>query len=105
MIPGIGTSIRHLSYDQTALKEQSIKANFIGNTERLNKFRTVTLMLENIVPNNKNNNLGSIDRMSFCENMTQTVVIINIATNGIIGRIASINGLIFPVRFLYDLKI
>lgn len=69
------------------------------------KYRAITLIFENIVPNNKNISLGSIDRMSFCENITQMVVITNIDTNGIIGRIASINGLIFPVRFLYDLKI
>lgn len=47
--------------------------------------------------------LGSSSIMLFFENSTQTVEMINIETNGNIGRIASINGRILPVRFLYDL--
>lgn len=65
---------------------------------------TLTLILEKIVPNKRNIIRGSLAKMLFLEYITHTVVIINRVTNGNNGRIASINGLIFPVRFVYDLQ-
>lgn len=47
---------------------------------------------------------GSFVIMSFVENHTHTVVMMNITTKGINGRMASMNGRIFPVRFWYDLQ-
>lgn len=57
-------------------------------------------MLEKTVPKRRNSIRGSFAAMSFLENSTQTVEIINMETKGINGRIASINGRIFPVRSL-----
>lgn len=60
----------------------------------------LTLMLEKMVPYSKKSILGSRETILFLENRTHTVVIMNKDTNGIKGRMASMNGLIFPVRFL-----
>lgn len=65
--------------------------------------KLLTLMFEKIVPNAKNSDVVSTFKMSFREKVTQMVAIINSATKGKSGRTASVNGLIFPLRFLYDL--
>lgn len=70
----------------------------------LNMFKCqLTLILEKIVPKRRKSIRGCLDKMSFLENTTHTVVMINNVTKGNNGRMASINGLIFPVRFVYDL--
>lgn len=60
-------------------------------------------MLEKIVPKSKKSIRGSLETISFLEKSIQRVVIMKSDTKGIKGRIASMNGRIFPVRFLYDL--
>lgn len=42
--------------------------------------------------------------MWFFESVTHKVVMMNNVTKGNNGRTASMNGRIFPVRFLYDLQ-
>lgn len=61
---------------------------------------THTLMLEKMVPKSKKSILGSLETMSFLEKRIQIVVIMNRDIKGIKGRMALMNGLIFPVRFL-----
>lgn len=60
-------------------------------------------MFEKMVPKSRNISRGSKEHMSFVDNFTQTVVMMNSAVNGMSGLNASKIGRIFPVLFLYDL--
>lgn len=57
-----------------------------------------------MVPKSRKSKRGSFETILFLEYSTHIVVIANKDRKGISGRIASINGRIFPVRFLYDLQ-
>lgn len=69
----------------------------------VNKLSILTQKLEKTVPNIIKRHLGSRFEILLFDNKTQVDVIIKNPTNGISGLIASKNGLIFPVLFLYDL--
>lgn len=60
-------------------------------------------MLEKMHPKSTKRIRGSFETISFLEKRVHKVVIMNRDTKGIKGRMASMNGRIFPVRFLYDL--
>ena len=63
----------------------------------------LTTAFESINPITRQNNLGSLCRISVGEKAAHIVAVINKSTNGQVGAMASRKPLFFPVPSRYDL--